>query len=389
MTELSWPWDGTSLGDATTSPYSASEYAQFVRTAIDDHGVAPNARLHIPVSAFGYSSLLVSGTASPVSIAAGYAYIAGFTYINDASTTLAVSTPGANPRKDRVILRINWAAQTIRLVLLAGTEAATPSPPALTQTIGTTYEVSLAQINVTTGGVITVLDERPGFMGLGPGVFFRDIRDRVLEEFFDNFSGGQNAVSAGSSGDWFATLVSGTIDAVAFPSSIRLATTATANRSARMSRGNQAAAIRYQFRLSQAPLLFEAYLTPANAAIDANAILSMRFMDSAGTSYIEFGAIGSISTANLSGRAAAGGAATNFTTGTAIDASGAYHKLGIYLAAAAGPAVLVYDGVPIGQIATGIPASATSMTTEFFVQNGATAANRIQDLDWARLVRGS
>lgn len=381
MAEVSWPWDGTTLGDATTAPYSSSEYAQFVRTAIDDHGVAPNARLHIPVSAFGYGSLLVTGTATPVAIAAGYAYIAGFTYINDTGSTLAIATPGANPRKDRVILRISWAAQTIRLVLLAGVEAATPSPPALTQTIGTTYEVSLAQVNITTGGVVTVLDERPGFMGLGPGVFFRDVRDRVLEEYFENFSG------VCTSNGWSSTAAgTGALAAnTGVPSSNNLTTGANAASSLLIFRGT--AANPYPNELAQAPILMEARMQIVSAS-DAQSRMVMRLIDAAGTSYIQFGMIGSVSTANLVLSNAAGGAATNFTTGQAVDLA-AYHTYGIYVPASGGPAVCTYDGVPIGQVAAAIPASGTDMRGEIFTGNGTTATARAINVDWVRLTRGT
>ena len=39
MVESSFPWDSTVTGDATTAPYSASEYAQFVRTRTDVEAV--------------------------------------------------------------------------------------------------------------------------------------------------------------------------------------------------------------------------------------------------------------------------------------------------------------------------------------------------------------
>jgi hypothetical protein len=381
MVETSWPWDGTTTGDAATAPYSASEYTQFVRTAIDDHGVAPNARLHIPVSAYNYASLRVTGTATPVSIAEGYAYIAGYTYISTAAETLAVSTPGANPRIDRVVLRISWAAQNVRLALLPGSEAATPSPPALTQTIGTTYEVSLAQVYITTGGVITVLDERVGFMGLGPGVFFRDIRDRALEEWFEHFSTG--AVT----GQMFLIFTStGTFTRLLTPPSAGALTSGATGTSTAILIPVPAANI-FPTELAQAPLLFEARFQIATA-VDANGIILMRLADSAGTSYAEFGMRGSVSTTNLMVRNAAGGAATSFTTGQAVDTA-AYHTYGLYIPSSTGPVIGIYDGIPIGQVAATPPASTTDLRAEFRTENGATAAARTMNIDWARLVRGT
>jgi len=108
------------------------------------------------------NELAVSGTTSPISIASGVAWVFGGWYQNDAATTQAVSTPATNPRIDRMILRFDSTAQTIRLALLAGTPAVSPTAPTLTQT-ASTFEVSLAQVRITTGGVITVTDER-GFV---------------------------------------------------------------------------------------------------------------------------------------------------------------------------------------------------------------------------------
>lgn len=119
------------------------------------------------------ADLAVSGATSPVSIAAGSGIVYGVWYLNDASTTLAIPTPVTNPRIDRVILRYSSAAQTVRITRLAGTEAASPTAPTLTQN-STTFEVSLAQVRITTGGACTVTDERsyvvnPGALGAVDG----------------------------------------------------------------------------------------------------------------------------------------------------------------------------------------------------------------------------
>jgi hypothetical protein len=97
---------------------------------------------------------------------------------------------------------------------------------------------------------------------------------------------------------------------------------------------------------------------------------------------------GSVSTANLMVRNAAGGAATSFTTGQAVDTA-AYHTYGIYIPASTGPVIGMYDGVAIGQVAATPPASTTDIRAQFAVANGATAAARTMNIDWARLVRGA
>jgi hypothetical protein len=152
MAEQSGFWDSTGTGDGSAGGYTETQLYQhlealFLRTKASEC-VLKNF----------LNALVVSGTATPVSIATGAAVVAGFWYINDASTTLAVPTPAASTRIDRIILRVSWSAQTVRLVRLAGVEGG--AAPTLTQTLNTTYEVSLAQVSITTGGVITVTDER-------------------------------------------------------------------------------------------------------------------------------------------------------------------------------------------------------------------------------------
>lgn len=104
-------------------------------------------------------SLAVTGASSPVAVSTGAAYVRGFPYFNTASVDVAVPTPSGNTRIDRVVLRANWSAQTVRITRIAGTEG-TGTPPALVQTDGTTWDIPLAQASITTGGVITLTDER-------------------------------------------------------------------------------------------------------------------------------------------------------------------------------------------------------------------------------------
>jgi len=389
MTERSRFWDGTTLGDATDAPYSASEFSQVMLGMLAQNNVSPWQRSFVGMGAgYGVGSLLVTGTATPVSIAAGTAVVAGMWYENDAATTLAVSTPGANPRRDRVVLRASWASQTIRLALLAGVEAATPTAPALTQTFGTTWEVSLATVYITTGGVITVTDERVGNIGLGNSVLFRDIANRWQEEFFDHFIQADTASGSIGQNRWSTVVVGSATVAKNSgpPTSFQISSSATANSSLQMGIGNPSAA-RFQHELNQAPILIEMRAQIATA-VDAQGTIVMRLMDSAGTSYIEYGMRGSVSTTHLMIRDAAGGAATSFTTGQAVDTA-AYHTYGIYVPASGGPAVALYDGAVIGQIAGNIPAATTDMAFEFFAGNGTTAAARTLNIDWVRLVRGT
>jgi predicted phage gp36 major capsid-like protein len=76
--------------------------------------------------------LAVSGTASPLTVASGAAFVNGKFYRNTASVSVAVPTPTSATRIDRIVLRADYTAQTVRITRLAGTEGS-GSPPPLTQ----------------------------------------------------------------------------------------------------------------------------------------------------------------------------------------------------------------------------------------------------------------
>lgn len=104
------------------------------------------------------SEFAATGTGSNriITIQPGMAILKdGIPYVLDASTTV---TPGAgdatHPRIDRVVLRLTREEQAaqgkIVLTVIAGTPAASPSAPALTQT-SATWDFSLFQVAVAAG----------------------------------------------------------------------------------------------------------------------------------------------------------------------------------------------------------------------------------------------
>lgn len=91
-------------------------------------------------------------TGMQVKVPSGRAWIQGFYYEQDGliwpNITKAISTADATyPRIDRVALRLDTVANTISLVVLQGLPAASPTPPALTQT-SAQWDLPLAQITV-------------------------------------------------------------------------------------------------------------------------------------------------------------------------------------------------------------------------------------------------
>jgi hypothetical protein len=114
--------------------------------------------------AAGYLNALegaVTG-ANTVAINTGGALVDGKYYENGASVNVNIPSAvgGGNTRIDRIVLRASWAAFTVRIHRIAGTDAASPTAPAITQTSGTTYDIPLYKATVDTGGTVTIVDER-------------------------------------------------------------------------------------------------------------------------------------------------------------------------------------------------------------------------------------
>ncbi len=153
MAEASYFWATTGTGDGTGAGYSAANLFTIFRALLTGSsanagGVAPDY----------LNKLAVSGTATPVTVATGAALVYGCPYVNDVAVTVAIATPTTSTRIDRIVLRATWAAQTVRITRIAGTEGA--GAPSMTQSAGTTWDVPLATVSITTGGVITVTDAR-------------------------------------------------------------------------------------------------------------------------------------------------------------------------------------------------------------------------------------
>lgn len=152
--ERSQFWATTGTGDGTGSGYTADNMFEVFRSlfagknSTNLSGVAPDYQ----------NKLAVSGTSSPVAVATGAAVVYGIPYFNSASVNVTVPTPTTATRIDRIVLRASWASQTVRITRVAGVEGS--GAPALTQSAGVTWDMPLATVQITTGGVVTVTDAR-------------------------------------------------------------------------------------------------------------------------------------------------------------------------------------------------------------------------------------
>ena len=94
--------------------------------------------------------------AMSVDVDTGKAWIRGHYVESDASATktLSASDP-TNDRIDRIVLRVDFGANTITIEVLEGTPAASPVAPTLTQS-SSTWEIALAQVLVNSAAASIV-----------------------------------------------------------------------------------------------------------------------------------------------------------------------------------------------------------------------------------------
>lgn len=164
MAENSYFWETDGTGDGTLTGITATQMREIFRALFGGHlanlgGIRPDY----------LNKFAVSGTSSPVAVATGLAVVYGLVEINSASVNVAIPTPSVNPRIDRIVLRASSAPHTVRITKIAGSENVSPTAPALTQVAGTTWDIPLAQVHITTGGVIVVTDEREWLTLVGDG----------------------------------------------------------------------------------------------------------------------------------------------------------------------------------------------------------------------------
>jgi hypothetical protein len=150
MAQTYFPFDSGSGGSVTESQWG--QMAQFWLST----GVLKGQLNQLNVFA--------DSTGMQVKIDTGMAWVQGYYYKNDALVTLAIAAANAtNPRIDRVVVRVDWTANTIQLAIIQGIPAASPTAPAVTQN-NSIWEISLAQVlvgaNVSTIAAGNITDER-------------------------------------------------------------------------------------------------------------------------------------------------------------------------------------------------------------------------------------
>lgn len=141
------------IGDGS-APYTETEFRNYNRAILA--GNYANGGVLSGVD----NELLVSGAASPLSVASGQAQVYGFHYFNTAALAPTVTTPTVGDTGGRVVVRANLTAANAppsedegRVRVVLNTDG-NPSIPALNQTADTTWDIPLATFVIATSGII-------------------------------------------------------------------------------------------------------------------------------------------------------------------------------------------------------------------------------------------
>ena len=123
--------------------YSATDFAAYFGRLVSN-GIFYAAPTNLQVT---------TGNGMVVIVAAGSAWINGYSYENTDALTLNLATAsGVNPRIDRVVVRFSAVERHIYLAVLTGTPAEVPSAPTLTRS-NDTFELGIADIVIPKGSV--------------------------------------------------------------------------------------------------------------------------------------------------------------------------------------------------------------------------------------------
>lgn len=152
---------------------------------------------------------VTAGTGMQVQVAAGSAIVGGVMVRSTATEARSIGAAAGSTRIDRVVARRDFSADEGTIVVKAGTPGS-GNPPGLTQTIGGTWEVSLALVTVSPGTVnITngmIADERPktGVVVRAGTVDQRPRGERVGELYFmtDAGDGGAGRLAVWNGSGW-------------------------------------------------------------------------------------------------------------------------------------------------------------------------------------------
>lgn len=154
-----WPTSG--IGDGTATGYTSDQWKWAMRMMwLNDpttQGVAVGFLNDLEVTNPGGRTLRV---------ASGGAIVYGSPYRNTQDVDFTLTLPVIATTGWRLILRSDWEAQTVRLVLLESADGVA-AIPGVTQTAGVTWDITLTTGTITVVPVVAITDARAFFLDNG------------------------------------------------------------------------------------------------------------------------------------------------------------------------------------------------------------------------------
>jgi len=156
---LFWPTSG--VGDGNASGYTSDQWAWLNRMLWIDDPTAGGVALNY------LGTLTVTNPAGrTLRVAPGGAIVYGFPYQSTADVDFTLTLPVINTTGWRIVLRADWATQTVRVVLLESADGVA-AIPAVTQAAGVTWEIPIASGTITVAPAIEISHARTYF---NPGI---------------------------------------------------------------------------------------------------------------------------------------------------------------------------------------------------------------------------
>lgn len=214
MAERSQFWTTNGTGDGAAE-YTMTQWLEMLRDLFTSDRYASEGVIG------GHSGELAvtgsSGSSPTVTVATGAALVYGLYYQNTSPVTLSLTKPSVGTTGGRVVLRADWALQTVRAIARQSADG-TSTAPSLIQTPGTTFEISLATYTVTTSGTITLTDVRDFCHATAP-VYRRQggSASDWSTAGTTNYTPGGSKIQAGSVAVTFSSSETSNLSTVTFP----------------------------------------------------------------------------------------------------------------------------------------------------------------------------
>ena len=147
MTEKSYFYQHGTGGDSVYSPYNRVEFNAFMMS----RSVGNETGMFVIPNYLDDLKVITGGTlVSSIVVSAGATIINGVLYKSDSPININIprTVSITYPRIDYIVLRVDYVAQTVRVVRLEGDESTTITAPDLTQIAGSVWEELIAWIYV-------------------------------------------------------------------------------------------------------------------------------------------------------------------------------------------------------------------------------------------------